>query len=103
MTALSQSGTYALVREAFIRVLSAPIMGYRRLISPLLPPACRFHPSCSAYALEALQTHGPAKGLWLAIRRLLRCHPFTFLGGGSGIDPVPPARNKMAHNKIGKP
>jgi uncharacterized protein len=81
-----------------VRVLSAPIVGYRRLISPLLPRACRFHPSCSAYALEALHTHGPAKGLFLAVRRLLRCHPFTFLGGGSGIDPVPPA-----YNKIGKP
>lgn len=98
MTVLSHSGTYAQIREALIRVVSAPIVGYRRLISPLMPPACRFHPSCSAYALEALQTHGPVKGLLLAIRRLLRCHPFTFLGGGSGIDPVPPA-----HNKIGKP
>ena len=98
MTVLSQSDTYALIRAGLVRVLSAPILAYRRLISPLLPPACRFHPSCSAYALEALHTHGPAKGLLLALRRLLRCHPFTFLGGGSGIDPVPPA-----HNKIGKP
>ena len=98
MTVLSLSGTYAQIRGALIRLLSAPILGYRRLISPLLPPACRFHPSCSAYALEALQTHGPVRGLLLAVRRLLRCHPFTFLGGGSGIDPVPPA-----HNKIGKP
>lgn len=98
MTALAQSEAYALARAIFVRVLSAPIVEYRRLISPLLPPACRFHPSCSAYALEALQTHGPVKGVLLAVRRLLRCHPFTFLGGGSGIDPVPPA-----HNKIGKP
>lgn len=98
MTVLAQSEAYALARAIFLRILSAPIVGYRRLISPLLPPACRFHPSCSAYALEALQTHGPVKGLLLAVRRLLRCHPFTFLGGGSGIDPVPPA-----HNKIGKP
>lgn len=98
MTVLAQSEAYALARAVFVRVLAAPIVGYRRLISPLLPPACRFHPSCSAYALEALQTHGPVKGVLLAVRRLLRCHPFTFLGGGSGIDPVPPA-----HNKIGKP
>jgi putative membrane protein insertion efficiency factor len=98
MTVLAQSEAYALARTVFVRVLSAPIVGYRRWISPLLPPACRFHPSCSAYALEALQTHGPVKGLLLAVRRLSRCHPFTFLGGGSGIDPVPPA-----HNKIGKP
>ena len=98
MTVLSQSDTFALMRAGLVRALSAPILGYRRLISPLLPPACRYHPSCSAYALEALQTHGPVKGLFLAVRRLLRCHPFTFLGGGSGIDPVPPV-----HNKIGKP
>ena len=98
MTVLSQSEAYALMRAVLGRVLSAPIVGYRRFVSPLLPPACRFHPSCSAYALEALRTHGPVKGLLLAVRRLLRCHPFTFLGGGSGIDPVPPP-----HNKIGKP
>ena len=103
MTVLSQSDIYALIRSGLVRVLSAPILGYRRLISPLLPPACRFHPSCSAYALEALHTHGPVKGLLLAGRRLLRCHPFTFLGGGSGIDPVPAVHSKTGHSKIGKP
>jgi putative membrane protein insertion efficiency factor len=77
-------------RQVLLAILTAPVIIYRRLVSPMLPPACRFHPTCSAYALEALQTHGPLKGLWLTFRRLARCHPFTFLGGGSGCDPVPP-------------
>jgi hypothetical protein len=77
-------------RRALVTILTAPVIVYRRFVSPMLPPACRFHPSCSAYALEALRTHGPLKGLWLTLRRLSRCHPFTFLGGGSGCDPVPP-------------
>lgn len=69
--------------------LSAPIHFYRRFISPLSPPSCRFQPTCSAYALEALQTHGPVRGIALAIRRIARCHPITWLGGSSGFDPVP--------------
>lgn len=81
---------HASARRLLVPLLTAPILLYRRLISPLLPPACRFQPSCSAYALEALRTHGPIKGLWLSVRRLARCHPFTILGGGSGFDPVPP-------------
>ena len=78
-----------LPRRLAVAILSAPILAYRYLISPLLPRACRFSPSCSAYALEALSLHGPFKGSWLALRRLARCHPFTLLGGGSGYDPVP--------------
>ncbi len=58
---------------------------YRRAISPLTPPSCRFMPTCSAYAEEAIRRHGTRRGGWLALRRLLRCHPF----GGSGFDPVP--------------
>jgi putative membrane protein insertion efficiency factor len=64
------------------------IRGYRRFLSPLLPPACRFTPSCSAYAEEAVAVHGAFKGSYLAVRRLLRCHPFC--PGGS--DPVPPRK-----------
>jgi putative membrane protein insertion efficiency factor len=58
---------------------------YQRLISPLLGPCCRFHPTCSEYAKEALESHGLVKGIWLTIKRLSKCHPL----GGSGFDPVP--------------
>ena len=75
--------------ELLAALLSAPIRAYRALISPLMPHVCRFTPSCSVYALEALKLHGPVKGLWLAVRRLSRCHPITWLGGSSGFDPVP--------------
>ena len=81
-----------LARNLAVAVLSAPIVVYRRLLSPFLPPSCRFSPTCSAYALEALHTHGPAKGAVLAVRRVLRCHPISWLGGSSGFDPVPPVR-----------
>jgi uncharacterized protein len=67
------------------RLLALLIRGYQRLLSPLLPPSCRFHPSCSHYALEAIQRHGALKGSWLAVRRLARCHPFN----AGGFDPVP--------------
>ena len=65
--------------------LSLPIRFYRRFVSGALPPACRYEPSCSRYALEALSVHGGLYGAWLAARRLSRCHPL----GGSGFDPVP--------------
>jgi putative membrane protein insertion efficiency factor len=61
------------------------ISAYRRFVSPWLPPACRFHPSCSAYAQEAVASHGALRGSWLALRRLLRCQPFS----RGGFDPVP--------------
>jgi putative membrane protein insertion efficiency factor len=80
----------ALPRGVAVALLSAPIYVYRYMLSPMLPRACRFEPSCSAYTLEALSLHGPFKGSWLALRRLSRCHPIAFLGGGSGVDPVPP-------------
>jgi putative membrane protein insertion efficiency factor len=65
--------------------LLALVKLYQLCISPLKPPSCRFEPSCSQYAFEALRKHGPVKGLYLAVRRLLRCHPW----GGHGYDPVP--------------
>ena len=67
------------------RLLAAVIRGYQRFVSPALPPSCRFHPSCSQYALEAVGRHGALKGTWLAVRRLARCHPFH----PGGFDPVP--------------
>ena len=66
-------------------LLMLPIRFYRRFISPLTPPSCRFVPTCSQYAIEAITKHGPFKGSWLALKRVLRCRP----GGGSGYDPVP--------------
>jgi len=78
------------LRRGLGAILVAPIHFYRRFVSPMLPPSCRFSPTCSQYAIEAIRMHGPAKGLALAVRRLLRCHPITWLGGSSGYDPVPP-------------
>ena len=77
------------MRQFAVALLSAPIRAYRLLLTPLKPPTCRFTPSCSVYALEALERHGPLQGLWLAVRRVARCHPITWLGGSSGFDPVP--------------
>ena len=73
------------VRKLFVWLLLLPIYFYKVAISPLTPPSCRYTPSCSTYAEEAIRKHGPLKGLYLAIRRILRCHPW----GGSGYDPVP--------------
>jgi len=67
-------------------LLLAGIACYRTCLSPFLGPHCRYTPSCSAYAAEAIRTHGPGRGTWLAIKRILRCRP----GGSCGEDPVPP-------------
>jgi uncharacterized protein len=61
------------------------VRGYRLYISPLLLPCCRFYPTCSQYAIDAIESHGPLRGSWLTVRRISRCRP----GGGSGYDPVP--------------
>ena len=76
---------YSSLKKAFSALLIAPIRFYQRYISPLSPPACRFTPTCSQYALEAFRKYGPLKGFWLSLKRILRCHPW----GGSGYDPVP--------------
>jgi len=69
-------------------LLQLPIRLYRRLISPLLGSNCRYQPSCSAYALEAIEKHGAWRGGWMSLRRICRCHPW----GGDGHDPVPEGR-----------
>jgi uncharacterized protein len=74
------------------RLMVLVIRGYQLFVSPLLGPRCRFYPSCSAYAVEALTTHGALRGSWLATRRLLRCHPWN----PGGPDPVPPVRRPAA-------
>jgi putative membrane protein insertion efficiency factor len=78
------------LRWLVVRLLQLPIVVYRYTLSPLLGPRCRYMPSCSAYALEALQVHGPIRGSWLAFRRITRCHPLR----EGGFDPVPPPRDK---------
>jgi uncharacterized protein len=76
-----------------VRPLVAVLRGYQRWISPALPPTCRFYPTCSAYAVEALQVHGVLRGVALTVWRLLRCAPWH----PGGIDPVPPGRTAGAH------
>ena len=74
-----------MMRRSLALVGILPIRLYQWCISPLLPAACRYQPTCSAYAIEAIEHHGLIRGGWLTLRRLLRCHPW----GGSGYDPVP--------------
>lgn len=87
MRRFSDSVRHALtaIRRALTWLLVLPIRLYQRLLSPLFPPRCRYTPSCSQYAIEALRKHGPLRGLWLAVYRIVRCNPF----GGFGYDPVP--------------
>ncbi|MGM9746950.1 MAG: membrane protein insertion efficiency factor YidD [Paludibacteraceae bacterium] len=73
------------MKRFLTKLLVWPIRFYQVAISPHFPAACRYTPTCSQYAIEALRKYGPLKGLWLATRRILRCHPW----GGSGYDPVP--------------
>jgi putative membrane protein insertion efficiency factor len=74
------------------RAFTFPIVIYRRFVSPLKPaPTCRFHPTCSAYAVEAVHVHGVVRGTWLATVRLAKCHPFH----PGGLDPVPPVRTTV--------
>ncbi|WP_084264559.1 membrane protein insertion efficiency factor YidD [Sneathiella glossodoripedis] len=81
------------MRNAVTFCLKLPIRVYQYCISPYLPANCRYEPTCSAYAVEALHQHGPTKGSWLAVKRICRCHPW----GGHGFDPVPP-KFKTCHH-----
>jgi len=80
-------------------VVAGALRAYKRFVSPMLPPACRFHPTCSVYAAEAVARHGVTRGGFLAIRRLARCHPFS----AGGFDPVPetfpPRRDRRASDR----
>lgn len=77
------------MKKIFHKIFSTILLGlvyfYRYCISPLKPPTCRYTPTCSEYAIQAIKKHGPFKGFYLAIKRILRCHPW----GGHGYDPVP--------------
>lgn len=81
------------MKKLLILPLILLIKVYQFFISPLLPGVCRYRPTCSQYTIEALRTHGLVKGLYLGIKRILRCHPW----GGSGYDPVPPKEKPHKH------
>lgn len=85
------------IRAFLIFLLIIPVRIYQWVISPALPKTCRYIPSCSEYAIEALRIHGPFKGLIIGTRRILSCHPW----GGEGLDPVPPGGTPLY--KIFKP
>ncbi len=80
----------SLVSTFAVRLLSAPVRFYRLFVSGLLPPTCRYQPTCSEYALRVLRSHGAIRGGLLTLRRIGRCHPVRALGGGEGYDPPPP-------------
>ena len=85
-----------MIRNLVVQLLLLPLRFYKWAISPLLPPMCRFHPSCSVYAMGALAVHGPFKGSWLAARRITRCHPFN----PGGFDPVPARNGRTAEDVL---
>lgn len=86
------------IRSLIQKIPLGLIRGYRYIISPLLPPSCRFTPTCSCYAIEAIESHGTLRGLLLSLGRILRCHPFC----RGGYDPVPPAKGdgKATRNSV---
>ena len=86
---MPQNGFWKTFANSCKRVVALPFIGlirfYQKCISPLTPPSCRYTPTCSQYAIEAIRKYGVIKGCWLAAKRISRCHPW----GGSGYDPVP--------------
>src|SRR6056297_3339951 len=80
-----------IIRKGFERFFLLLVYFYKYAISPLTPASCRHYPTCSGYAVDALKVHGPFRGIWLAIRRLSKCHPW----GTHGYDPVPPKRKNL--------
>jgi putative membrane protein insertion efficiency factor len=85
------------ITSAVTALLLLPVRAYRRFLSPVMAPHCRFSPTCSAYAIEAMQAHGPLRGSWLAVRRVARCHPFH----DGGLDPVPRRSPKPSLTQTG--
>jgi uncharacterized protein len=96
MTAVEYCLQFLLFMNVIQVLLLTFIQLYRRLISPLLPPTCRFQPTCSAYAMEAIRGYGAISGGWLALKRVFRCHPW----GGNGYDPVPPPCSCDSHRDV---
>jgi putative membrane protein insertion efficiency factor len=80
-----RAGAKTAMKACITKTMCGLVRAYQLLVGPVLPPSCRYYPSCSNYAIEALHRHGPVAGLWLAVRRILRCQPW----GGDGVDPVP--------------
>lgn len=78
------------IRNIIVQILLLPVYFYRAVISPMLPPSCRYTPTCSQYTIEALKKHGPIVGSWLSIKRIVSCNPW----GGSGYDPVPEPKRR---------
>lgn len=77
------------LKKILSRFLIGLVYIYQYVISPVIGPRCRFHPTCSSYMIEAIQVHGPIKGTWLGLKRLSRCHPYN----DGGYDPVPPKKS----------
>ena len=82
---IERTSRQGMIKRFFTFLLLLPVYFYKYCISPMTPASCRYTPTCSEYAVQALKKHGPVKGLYLAVKRILRCHPW----GGSGYDPVP--------------
>lgn len=84
-----------MIKKMVTAILVFLLRVYQALISPFFPGACRYHPTCSEYVVQAVKIHGPLRGGWLGIRRIGRCHPW----GGSGYDPVPPAKTTQSEDQ----